>query len=147
MLKQINHKIEDIIEKVFCDYFPLLFVTIIIGLVLFFLTSCATTPKSARAPHQYCSEEWNVRFITLEGFEVQHKSCTGMDVVTWKVEIWVCEDNEWKNTNLWTVWDGCDYKLIQQNNDNTVDIMGYYENLDMLKKFLKENLYKARVYD
>ena len=106
--------------------------------LLIFLISCASLPVEKPC------EQWDIRFIVLEGFEVQHKSCDDMDVVTWKIDINVCDEGKWKTTNLWSTWDGCDYVLYQQF-DKDIDFLGYFSNLDKMEKFLKANLYKARI--
>lgn len=99
--------------------------------LLIFLTSCATVPTKST-----CSPE-GVHFVVLEGFEVEHESCLGLKAISWKIEINLCENGKWKTTNLWSFWNGCRYKLIQQNKDNTIDVLGKFKKLDDMKRWLE----------
>lgn len=106
--------------------------------MLIFLSSCATVPKNS------CSPE-GVHFIILKGFEVEHDSCLGLKAISWKIEINLCENGKWKTTNLWSFWNGCRYKLIQQNKNNTIDIIGKFKTLDDMKRFLEITMPMTRI--
>jgi len=107
--------------------------------LLIFLVSCASLPIEKPC------KQWDSRYETLDFF-VQHKSCRGYDIVTHKVKIDVCYDGEWKTTNIWATWDGCDYKLIEQDGKN-IKILGYFRNFEKIGDFLKEELPKADMID
>ena len=101
--------------------------------LLIFLASCATIPKADR-----CNSEDDIRFVVLKGYEVEHNSCIDdLIAVTWKTVIEVCNDGSWRGTNLWCYWNGCRYKLIQQNEGESITVIGKFRNLEQMKEFIK----------
>lgn len=96
------------------------------------MLGCATVPKVDR-----CATENNIRFVTLVGSEVEHKSCYDMDIVTWKNVVEVCRNGVWRGSNLWATWNGCRYMLVQQNGPEDITIVGYFKNFEQMKEFIE----------
>jgi hypothetical protein len=108
-------------------------------LVLLILTGCATIPKNT------CSTPGEIQFVVLKGFEIEHDSCVNdLVAISWKIEINICENGKWKETNLWTYWTGCRYKLIQQNKDG-IFVIGKFKTLDNMREFLKITMPMTRI--
>lgn len=106
--------------------------TIVYILILLFMSGCAGFQVKESCPQE------DIRFVLLDRFSVEIESCGGMDVVVWKIEIEVCYSNIWTGTNLWTHWDGCGYKLWQENSDtDELRYIGRFKNLKRLKEFLE----------
>lgn len=107
--------------------------SILIFMLLLFM-GCATVPKIDR-----CSTQDDIRFVVLEGFEVVHDSCVDdLEAVSWKTEIEVCRDKIWTGTNLWCYWNGCGYKLVQQEGEEEdISIVGFFRTLDQIKEFIE----------
>jgi hypothetical protein len=113
----------------------------LILVLLILLTSCATLPLK-----ESCTLG-DIQYVILEGFEMEHDSCIhDLVAISWKIEINVCENSIMKRTNLFTFWDGCGYKLYQEE-DNFKDIMfiGRFPNLDKMEEFLKITMPMTRV--
>jgi hypothetical protein len=108
-------------------------------LLFLFLVSCVSLPI------QKPCEQWDSKFKTLDFF-VQHKSCGNMDVVTHKIKIDICYNGEWKTTNIWATWDGCDYWLVQQDKKKIITLE-YFKNIEEMRNFLKETLPQADLID
>lgn len=104
---------------------------------LLFLTSCASSPI------KNCNKN-DIQFVVLKGFEIEHQSCMGLTAIAWKTIIRLCEDDKWKDTNLWCYWNGCKYKLYQQNKEG-ISLIGYFKTLNQMEEFLKITMPMTRV--
>jgi len=114
----------------------------LILVLLILLISCTTLP-----PLKESCTSGDIQYVILEGFEMEHDSCIhDLVAISWKIEIYICENTKWKRTNLFTFWDGCGYKLYQEK-DNFKDILfiGRFPNLDKIEEFLKITMPMTRV--
>lgn len=113
-------------------------------ILLTFLVCCASVSPSHKNV-ETCLEG-KIRFVTLVGSEVEHTACgSDLTVVVWKTAIRVCDKGKWKGTNLWTVWDGCAWKLVQEEGGGNISIVGRFKKLGDLESFLEIMLPMVRV--